>query len=174
MAELREEVEIERGVAASLPSNGRKRRTLPPPWVEAKDRFSPSFAVPGGVGERPEWFMKIRSRDQGRTAGVGSVKRRSPGGGVMGEQQCSFGPGVAPRCAASRLALRATACGGCGHDPARRALRPSDGRHGVPARVSVGPAVAIPEHGVNGSEHFAHDRDDRDLRLLAGVTSGTT
>jgi hypothetical protein len=31
MAELAEEVEIERGVAASLPSNGRKRHTLPPP-----------------------------------------------------------------------------------------------------------------------------------------------
>jgi len=39
MADLGEEVEIERGVAASLPSNGRKRRTLPPPWVDANDRF---------------------------------------------------------------------------------------------------------------------------------------
>jgi hypothetical protein len=29
--------------------------------------------------------MKTRSRDQGRTAGVGSVKRRSPGFGAMGE-----------------------------------------------------------------------------------------
>ena len=45
MAELGEEVEIERGVAASLPSNGRKRRTLPPPWVEAKDGF-PSVDAP--------------------------------------------------------------------------------------------------------------------------------
>jgi len=45
MAELGEEVEIERGVAASLPSNGRKRRTLSPPWVEAKDGF-PSVDAP--------------------------------------------------------------------------------------------------------------------------------
>ena len=45
MADLGEEVEIERGVAASLPSNGRKRRTLPPPWVEAKDGF-PSVDAP--------------------------------------------------------------------------------------------------------------------------------
>jgi len=29
--------------------------------------------------------MKTRSRDQGRTAGVGSVKRRSPGFGAMGK-----------------------------------------------------------------------------------------
>ena len=45
MADLGEEVEIERGVAASLPSNGRKRRTLPPPWVDANDRF-PSVDAP--------------------------------------------------------------------------------------------------------------------------------
>jgi len=29
--------------------------------------------------------MKTRSRDQGRTAGIGSVKRPSPGFGAMGE-----------------------------------------------------------------------------------------
>jgi len=33
--------------------------------------------------------------------------------------------------------------------------------------VFVGPAVAIPEHGIKGGELFAHDRDDRDLRLFA-------
>jgi len=31
--------------------------------------------------------MKTRSRDQGRTAGVGSVKRTSPGFGAMGEKR---------------------------------------------------------------------------------------
>ena len=48
MAELGEEVEIERGIAASLPSDGRNRRTLPPPWVEAKDRF-PRAPCQGGA-----------------------------------------------------------------------------------------------------------------------------
>jgi len=52
MAELGEEVEIERGVAASLPSNGRKRRTLPPPWVEAKDRFPPGADLDGTQKEQ--------------------------------------------------------------------------------------------------------------------------
>ena len=33
----------------------------------------------------PKWSMKTRSRDQGRTAGVGWVKRPSPGFGAMGE-----------------------------------------------------------------------------------------
>jgi len=37
--------------------------------------------------------MKTRSRDQGRTAGVGSVKRHSPGFGAMGEtrRKTTFG-----------------------------------------------------------------------------------
>ena len=39
-----------------------------------------------GVGGRPpQHHMKTRSRDQGRTAGVGSVKRPSPEFGAMGE-----------------------------------------------------------------------------------------
>ena len=37
--------------------------------------------------ERRQWGMKTRSRDQGRTAGVGSVKRTSPGFGAMGEKR---------------------------------------------------------------------------------------
>ena len=71
--------------------------------------------------------------------------------------------------AASRLALRATARSTAAAltRPARWALGRSDGRHGVPAKVSVGPAVTIPEHGIKSGEHFAHDRDDRDFRLLA-------
>src|SRR6516162_8522950 len=71
--------------------------------------------------------------------------------------------------AASRLALRATArCAAAALTrPARWALGPSDGRHGVPASVSVGPAVTIAEHRIKGGEHFAHARDDRDFRLLA-------
>ena len=37
------------------------------------------------TGQWQLWGMKTRSRDQGRTAGVGSVKRPSPGFGPMGE-----------------------------------------------------------------------------------------
>lgn len=72
--------------------------------------------------------------------------------------------------AVSRLALRATTQNAAAAltRHVRWALGPSDGRHGVPAGVSVGPVVAVPEHGVKAGEHFAHDRDDRDLRLLAG------
>ena len=33
------------------------------------------------------WGMKTRSRDQGRAAGIGSVKRPSPGFGAMGEMR---------------------------------------------------------------------------------------
>src|SRR5262249_26754215 len=86
-----------------------------------------------------------------------------------GEQLCSGGPGSPMVRATSRLALRATArCAAAALTrPARWALGPSDGRHGVPASVSVGPAVTIAEHRVKGGEHFAYDRDDRDFRLLA-------
>ena len=38
-------------------------------------------------GEWQVWGMKTRSRDQGRTAGVGSVKRRSPKFEAMGEKR---------------------------------------------------------------------------------------
>ena len=65
-------------------------------------------------------------------------------------------------------AARHRAMRGCGLDPARPlGAGPSDGRHGVPASVSVGPAVTITEHRVKGGEHFAHYGDDRDFRLLA-------
>ena len=41
-----------------------------------------------GVGGRPpQHHMKTRSSDQGRTAGVGSVKRPSPEFGAMGERR---------------------------------------------------------------------------------------
>ena len=120
--------------------------------------------------------MKTRSRDQGRVAAVGSDWRPSPGRTGMSEQLCSLGLESPIVRAASWLALRATArCAAAALTrPARWALGPSDGQHGVPASVSVGPAVTIAEHRIKGGEHFAHDRDDRDLRLLAGVTSGTT
>jgi len=59
MAELGEEVEIERGVAATLPSNSRKRRTLPPPWVEAKDRFPPDSADHGLWGSASGQFEPL-------------------------------------------------------------------------------------------------------------------
>jgi hypothetical protein len=39
--------------------------------------------------------------------------------------------------------------------------------------VFVGPAVAIPEHGIESGEHFAHDRDDRDLWLFADPNEAT-
>ena len=86
-----------------------------------------------------------------------------------GEQLCSLGLGSPIVRAASRLARRATArCAAAALTrPARWALGPSDGQHGVPASVSVGPAVTIAEHRIKGGEHFAHDRDDRDFRLLA-------
>ena len=38
-----------------------------------------------GTAEGQLWGIKTRSRDQGRTAGVGSVKRPSPVFGPMGE-----------------------------------------------------------------------------------------
>jgi len=87
----------------------------------------------------------------------------------MSEQLCSLGLESPIVRAASRLALRATArCAAAALTrPARWALGPSDGQHGVPASVSVGPAVTIAEHRIKGGEHFAHDRDDRDFRLLA-------
>src|SRR5918993_5893706 len=31
------------------------------------------------------------------------------------------------------------------------------------------PASAVAEHGVEGGDHLAHDGDDDDLRLLAGI-----
>src|SRR6516162_5548859 len=100
---------------------------------------------------------------------MGWVKRPSPGRTGMSEQLCSLGLGSPIVRAASRLALRATAQGAAAAltRPARWARGPSDGRHGVPAGVSVGPAVTIAEHRIKGGEHFAHDRDDRDFRLLA-------
>jgi hypothetical protein len=54
--------------------------------------------------------------------------------------------------AASRLALRATAPGAAAAltRHARWALGSSDGRHRVPAGVSVDPVIAIAEHGVKG------------------------
>src|SRR5262249_38400362 len=74
--------------------------------------------------------MKTRFRDQGRTAAVGSVKRPSRERGATGEQLCSLGLGSPIACAASRLALRATArCAPAALTrPARWALDPSDGR----------------------------------------------
>ena len=50
MDELGEEVEIERGVAASLPSNGAETAHLAT-WVAAKDRSPPYSAGPGCLGE---------------------------------------------------------------------------------------------------------------------------
>src|SRR5215471_21798578 len=34
-------------------------------------------------------------------------------------------------------------------------------------------AIAIAEDGIKGGEHFAHDREDRDLRLLARGNEAT-
>jgi hypothetical protein len=39
------------------------------------------------IGKGRLWGMKTRSRDRGRTAGVGSVKRTSPMFGAMGEKR---------------------------------------------------------------------------------------
>src|SRR6516165_3371068 len=119
--------------------------------------------------------MRTRSRRPGRAAAIGSVRGTSRGRGATGEQLCSLGLESPIVRAASRLALRATArCAAAALTrPARWALGPSDGQHGVPASVFVGPAVAIPEHGIKGSDHFAHDRDDRDLRLFADPNEAT-
>jgi hypothetical protein len=38
-----------------------------------------------------------------------------------------------------------------------------DDWRGMPDGAGVGPAVAIPEHGVKAGYHFAHDRNERDL-----------
>jgi len=79
----------------------------------------------------------------------------------LGHEDAFPRPRLSARCATARCAAAALT------RPARWAPGPSDGRHGVPVRVFVGPAVAIPEHGIKGGELFAHDRDDRDLRLFA-------
>src|SRR5208282_4512305 len=52
--------------------------------------------------------MKSSPRPRGRASAAGSVSGPWSGRSATGEQLCSFGPGVAHRCAASRLALRAT------------------------------------------------------------------
>jgi hypothetical protein len=73
----------------------------------------------------------------------------------MGEQLCSAVCPWLVVCGASRLAPRATADAATALTRHTRwALALSDGRHGVPARVSVGPDVAIPKHGVKVSEHL--------------------
>ena len=72
--------------------------------------------------------------------------------------------------AASRLALRA---------PALRAAtaltRPNQsaewlpcGRHTVPTAKMVGPNNVVANHGVEHGDHLAHDRNDHNLRQLAG------
>ena len=62
MAELGEAVQIERGVAASLPCNGRKRRTLPPPWVEAMVGSPPTAANFCTIQDRPPSTLSRPSR----------------------------------------------------------------------------------------------------------------
>ena len=77
-------------------------------------------------------------------------------------------------CRVKAGAARHRAMRACGLDPARPlGAGPIRWPHGVPVRVFVGPAVAIPEHGIKGGEHFAHDRDDRDLRLFADPNEAT-
>src|SRR5262249_13708857 len=72
---------------------------------------------------------------------------------------------------ASRLALRA---------PALRAASTltranqsaqllASGRHDVPTVKMVGPNCVITNHRVEHGDHLAHDRNDHDLRQLAGA-----
>jgi hypothetical protein len=82
---------------------------------------------------------------------------------------CSFGPGVAHR--SSRVNASATrhrAMRSWGLDTARALgaglVRWPAGCAGQSVPRST---VAIPEPGIKSGEHFAHQRDDRHLRLLA-------
>src|SRR5215469_6628980 len=55
------------------------------PRREVNDSFALDPVDPHGEDGRPLRGIRTSSRDQGRTAGVGSVKRPSPGFGAMGE-----------------------------------------------------------------------------------------
>jgi hypothetical protein len=77
---------------------------------------------------------------------------------------------------ASRLALRAPALSAASAltRPNQSARWLSGDRHGVPTVKVVGPNDVITNHGIEHGDHLAHDRNDHDLRHLAGVLEALT
>ena len=73
---------------AGIRNPNRKRSSAAPSWgcyARSKKGHHPLCGNRDDSRLRLDWGMKTRSRDQGRTAGVGSVKRPSRGFGPMGE-----------------------------------------------------------------------------------------